>query len=107
LLNWAIAYATPYLVNYGEGYANLQSKIFFVWFGCCFLCIAFVYFLVYETKGLSLEEVDEMYADKSVTAWRSASWRPQGSSREEGKGEVAESSSAEVVALEEVGEKRV
>ncbi|KAK2068814.1 hypothetical protein P8C59_003434 [Phyllachora maydis] len=31
LLNWAIAYATPYLVNYGDGYANLQSKIFFIW----------------------------------------------------------------------------
>ncbi|KAL6365760.1 hypothetical protein LRP88_00335 [Fusarium phalaenopsidis] len=31
LLNWAIAFSTPYLVNYGEGYANLQSKIFFVW----------------------------------------------------------------------------
>ncbi|KAF4415406.1 RCO3-glucose transporter, partial [Fusarium acutatum] len=30
LLNWAIAFSTPYLVNYGKGYANLQSKIFFV-----------------------------------------------------------------------------
>ncbi|KAI8653927.1 MFS domain-containing protein [Fusarium sp. Ph1] len=58
LLNWAIAFSTPYLVNYGEGYANLQSKIFFVWFGACFLCIFFVYFFVYETKGLSLEEVE-------------------------------------------------
>lgn len=36
LLNWAIAYSTPYLVNYGTGNANLQSKIFFIWFGCCF-----------------------------------------------------------------------
>ncbi|KAK4040638.1 general substrate transporter [Parachaetomium inaequale] len=107
LLNWAIAYATPYLVNYGEGYANLQSKIFFVWFGCCFLCIAFVYFLVYETKGLSLEEVDEMYADRTVTAWRSAGWVPKANSQEKGKGEVPESSSAEVVALEEAGPKRV
>lgn len=35
LLNWAIAYATPYLVDYGPGNANLQSKIFFIWFGCC------------------------------------------------------------------------
>ena len=42
LLNWAIAYMTPYLVDYGAGYANLQSKIFFVWFGACFICIAFV-----------------------------------------------------------------
>lgn len=74
-MNWAIAYATPYLVNYGPGYANLQSKIFFIWFGACFICIAFVYFFIYETKGLSLEEVDEMYGDCSK-AWKSPQWRP-------------------------------
>ncbi|KAK4221224.1 general substrate transporter [Podospora fimiseda] len=79
LLNWGIAYATPYLVNYGDGYANLQSKIFFVWFAACFLCIAFVYFSVYETKGLSLEEVDEIYKEKpKVQARKSAKWRPAG-----------------------------
>ncbi|KAI5860803.1 hexose transporter [Durotheca rogersii] len=76
LLNWAIAYATPYLVNYGEGYANLQARIFFVWFGACFLCIAFVYFFIYETKGWSLEEVDELYSEVS-SARRSAAWSPK------------------------------
>lgn len=75
LLNWAIAYATPYLVNYGEGYANLQSKIFFIWFACCFLCISFVYFFIYETKGWSLEEVDELYSEVS-SARKSAAWTP-------------------------------
>ncbi|KAK0644014.1 high-affinity glucose transporter RGT2 [Cercophora newfieldiana] len=75
LFNWAIAYATPYLVNYGPGYANLQSKIFFIWFGACFICIAFVYFFIYETKGLSLEEVDEMYGD-CRKAWKSPQWKP-------------------------------
>ncbi|KAL9947314.1 Plasma membrane low glucose sensor [Verticillium nonalfalfae] len=76
LLNWAIAYSTPYLVNYGPGNANLQSKIFFIWFGCCFICIAFVYFFIYETKGLSLEEVDELYTEVS-SARMSAAWRPK------------------------------
>ena len=76
LLNWAIAYSTPYLVDWGPGvYANLQSKIFFIWFGCCFLCIAFVWFFIYETKGLSLEEVDELYND-CHKAWKSTKWRP-------------------------------
>lgn len=75
LLNWAIAYATPYLVNFGEGYANLQSKIFFIWFGCCFICIAFVYFFIYETKGWSLEEVDEMY-NEVKSAKDSKDWMP-------------------------------
>ncbi|KAI2618330.1 hexose transporter [Hypomontagnella submonticulosa] len=75
LLNWAIAYATPYLVNYGEGYANLQSKIFFVWFGACFICISFVYFFIYETKGWSLEQVDELYSEVT-SARKSAAWKP-------------------------------
>jgi sugar porter (SP) family MFS transporter len=75
LLNWAIAYSTPYLVNYGDGYANLQSKIFFIWGGCCFLCIAFVYFFIYETKGLTLEEIDQMYSEVKL-AKNSTKWQP-------------------------------
>jgi MFS transporter, SP family, sugar:H+ symporter len=78
LLNWAIAYSTPYLVNHGRGYANLQSKIFFVWFSACFLCIAFVYFFIYETKGLSLEQVDQLYEKVSV-ARKSKDWVPSDS----------------------------
>ncbi|KAG2002725.1 hypothetical protein GB937_009597 [Aspergillus fischeri] len=77
LLNWALSFATPYLVNYGDGNANLQSKIFFIWFGCCFLCIGFVYFMIYETKGLTLEEVDELYFEVS-SARRSVGWKPRG-----------------------------
>lgn len=75
VLNWAIAYATPYLVNYGPGNANLQSKIFFVWFGACFLCILFVWLMIYETKGLSLEQVDKMYEEVS-SARKSVAWTP-------------------------------
>jgi len=62
LLNWAIAYATPYMVNSGPGNANLQAKVFFIWGGFCVVCTAFVYFNIYETKGLSLEQVDELYS---------------------------------------------
>lgn len=75
LLNWAIAYSTPYLVNAGPGNANLQAKIFFVWGGCCLLCAVFVYGLIYETKGLSLEEVDEMY-EKISSARKSNAYVP-------------------------------
>jgi len=81
LLNWAIAYSTPYLVKSGHGNANLQSKIFFIWFGCCFICIAFVYFMIYETKGLTLEQVDELY--KEVHRARdSVGWKPTTTWRE-------------------------
>jgi hypothetical protein len=76
LLNWALSFATPYLVNYGDGNANLQSKIFFIWFGCCFICIGFVYFMIYETKGLTLEEVDELYNEVG-SARESVGWRPR------------------------------
>ena len=35
LLNFAIAYSTPYMVNDGPGNANLGSKVFFVWGSFC------------------------------------------------------------------------
>ena len=76
LLNWAIAYSTPYLVNDGPGNANLQSKVFFIWGSFCFVCISFVWFCIYETKGLSLEEVDELYARVSK-AWESTKFVPE------------------------------
>lgn len=75
LLNWAIAYATPYMVDSGPGNANLQAKVFFVWGGCCFICIFFVWAMIYETKGLSLEQVDELYA-KVPKAWQSKGFVP-------------------------------
>ncbi|WPH01045.1 Hypothetical protein R9X50_00388000 [Acrodontium crateriforme] len=75
LLNWAIAYATPYMVDDGPGDADLGAKVFFVWGGCCFICIFFVWAMVYETKGLSLEQVDELYA-KVPRAWNSKGFVP-------------------------------
>lgn len=76
LLNFAIAYATPYMVNSGPGYANLQSKVFFVWGSFCFVCIAFVWAMIYETKGLTLEQVDELYGIVEK-AWKSQKFVPQ------------------------------
>jgi len=75
LLNWAIGYATPYMVDSGPGNANLGAKVFFIWGGCCFVCIFFVWSMIYETKGLALEQVDELYA-KVPHAWQSAGFVP-------------------------------
>lgn len=97
LLNWALSYSTPYLVNYGHGNANLQSKIFFIWGGCCFICIVFVYFTIYETKGLTLEQVDELYAEVSV-AKNSVGWEPTITFREMQEGKVAEVETTQHVA---------
>jgi MFS transporter, SP family, sugar:H+ symporter len=99
LLNWAIAYSTPYLVNFGPGYANLQSKIFFGWFGCCFICIAFVYFFIYETKGLSLEEIDQMYTER-VSARKSSKWTPSGAGGQGNVVAVAQSGAVDEEAKE-------
>lgn len=73
LLNWAIAYSTPYMTDPDEG--NLGSKVFFVWGSFCFVCIAFVWGMIYETKGLTLEEVDELYGIVGK-AWQSKKFRP-------------------------------
>lgn len=75
LLNWAIAYATPYMVDSGPGNANLESKVFFIWGGFCFVGAVFAYTCIYETKGLTLEQVDELYATVPV-AWRSSGFVP-------------------------------
>lgn len=65
LWNFGIGYATPYLVDSGPGKAGLHSKVFWIWTGTCFLAGVFAFFTVYETKGLSLEEVDQLYLQTS------------------------------------------
>lgn len=70
-----IVHSTPYLVDYGAGNANLQAKVFFIWGGFCAICAFFVWSLIYETKGLSLEQVDELYA-KVPHAWNSKKFKP-------------------------------
>ncbi|POY74762.1 hypothetical protein BMF94_2238 [Rhodotorula taiwanensis] len=70
LWNFGIGYATPYLVNTGAGNAGLKGKVFFIWGGACVLAFLFVYFVIPETKGLSLEQVDMLYREytTAVTA---------------------------------------
>ncbi|KAF5014392.1 hypothetical protein F66182_14639 [Fusarium sp. NRRL 66182] len=70
LINWALAYSVPYMVGSGTGNLNLQAKKFFIWASFCVLASIIVWCLVYETKGLSLEQVDEMYAEIDK-AWES------------------------------------
>jgi len=39
------------------------------------LGFGYVFLMIPETKGLELEEVDEMYRTR-IPAWRSAGWKP-------------------------------
>ncbi|KAF2670165.1 putative glucose transporter rco-3 [Microthyrium microscopicum] len=72
LWNTIIAVITPYMVGTTEG--NLRSSVFFVWGGLCTAAFVYAYFLIPETKGLSLEQVDRMMEES--TPRTSAKWRP-------------------------------
>ena len=58
----------------GEDEGNLRSSVFFVWGVLCTCALIYTYFLVPETKGLSLEQVDKMMEES--TPRTSAKWRP-------------------------------
>ncbi|CAI4058950.1 hexose transporter HXT3 SKDI_04G5550 [Saccharomyces kudriavzevii IFO 1802] len=71
--NWVwgflIGFFTPFItgaINFYYGY---------VFMGCMVFAYFYVFFFVPETKGLTLEEVNDMYAE-GVLPWKSASWVP-------------------------------
>jgi sugar porter (SP) family MFS transporter len=72
LWNTIIAVITPYMVGTTKG--NMKSSVFFVWGGLCTCAFVYTYFLVPETKGLSLEQVDKMMEE--TTPRTSAKWKP-------------------------------
>ena len=71
--NWMwgflISFFTPFItsaIHFSYGY---------VFMGCMVFAFFYVFFTVPETKGLSLEEVNEMWLD-GVLPWKSVSWVP-------------------------------
>jgi len=72
LWNTIIAVITPYMV--GEDKGNLKSSVFFIWGGLCTCAFVYAWFLVPETKGLTLEQVDRMMEES--TPRTSAKWKP-------------------------------
>ena len=75
LLNFGIAYATPYMVGQGPTSASFGPKIFFIWGSFCLVSIVFVWAMVYETSKISLEQIDEMY-ERVNRAWHSRGFEP-------------------------------
>jgi len=67
-----ISVITPYMVGVDKG--NLGPKVFFVWGTLCIGCFFYAYFLIFETKGLTLEQVDRMMEE--CTPRTSSGWRP-------------------------------
>ncbi|GAO51114.1 hypothetical protein G7K_5225-t1 [Saitoella complicata NRRL Y-17804] len=89
LWNFGIGYATPYMVDAGPGNANLGAKVFFVWGSTCLGCLIFTYFLIPETKGLSLEEIDVMYEE--VSPRNSVRWSPAAGLRHDSENQFSKS----------------
>jgi hypothetical protein len=58
----------------GEEYGNMKSSVFFVWASTCTVAFFFAYFFVPETKGLTLEQIDQMMEE--TTPRNSAGWKP-------------------------------
>lgn len=69
LFGFLISFFTPMIT------AEIHFYYGFVFTGCLIFSFFFVYFFVYETKGLTLEEVDELYA-QDIPAWKSSGWIP-------------------------------
>jgi hypothetical protein len=57
-----------------EDKGNLGAKVFYIWGGLCSVCFVYSYLLIPETKGLTLEQVDQMLAETSPRT--SAAWKP-------------------------------
>lgn len=80
LWNFLISFFTPFITN------KIHFSFGFIFAGCLTFGLFYVYFVVYETKGLTLEQVDVLYADPHVKPWTSARWVPPASlSGDDGK----------------------
>jgi MFS family permease len=96
LWNTIIAVITPYMV--GTSYGNLKSSVFFVWGGLCTCAFVYAYFLVPETKGLSLEQVDRMMEE--TTPRNSTKWVPHDTFSSQMMGEGKHATSEHVADIE-------
>jgi len=67
--NFMLSYFSPLIA------ADIGPLILLIFFGCLIFAFFYVFFLIPETKGISLEEVDELYRSK-IPAWKSTSWQP-------------------------------
>ncbi|BFZ59655.1 hypothetical protein YB2330_000669 [Saitoella coloradoensis] len=70
---WTVAFVVtftlPYLFDADK--AGLGPMVGYVYAGGCTISVVFVYFMIGETKGRSLEEINEMYMNRvAVKDWK-------------------------------------
>lgn len=73
LVNFICALITPYIVDTGSHTSSIGAKIFFIWGSLNAMGVVVAYFTIYETRGLTLEEIDELYS-KSPNSMQSVEW---------------------------------
>lgn len=57
LFNFVIARSVPYMIS------NITYGTYFVFAACTTLSVPFIWFMIPETKGLKLEDVDALFRD--------------------------------------------
>lgn len=67
--NFMLSFFSPRIVD------QIGPLIMLVFFGMLVFGYIYVYFAIPETKGLTLEEVDELYRS-GIAPWRSVGWKP-------------------------------
>lgn len=75
-INFIFAYITPYLIDNNTNKIMLGTKIFFLWGSFNLIGAIITYFLVYETQGLMLEDIDELYR-RAKYSWQSSKLNKQ------------------------------
>jgi hypothetical protein len=65
IFGWLVSFCTPYFINPTK--LNWGPKYGYIWGGSNLIIIVFVFLFVPETKGRSLEQLDEMFAKKVPT----------------------------------------
>ncbi|PVH16612.1 uncharacterized protein CXQ87_004907 [Candidozyma duobushaemuli] len=70
IFGFLIAFFTPFITS------AIHFNYGFVFAGSMLFSVFFIYFFLCETKGLSLEEVDEMYAS-GLAAWKTGGFVPE------------------------------
>ncbi|KZP04250.1 general substrate transporter [Athelia psychrophila] len=73
IVAWAVTFTLPYLYN-PVGGAGLGLKIGYIYSGGCILSALFVWLYIGETRGRTLEEINEMFA-RQVPARKWSSYK--------------------------------
>lgn len=69
---FVVTFVTPYLIK--PHYANLSSKVGFIFGGFTTLYLIWAIFFLPELKNRSLEEVDELF-NANIWAWQFSSYK--------------------------------